>query len=92
MVRSRNFEATWQPGERPVDAVNLIYAELAFPREKVREALMSDAPPDVKKNAYYLAHYIRMQVDELKAIAAEIDVDYQAAETPEEPSPSEDPQ
>lgn len=76
--------------ERPVDSVESIYSELAFPLERIRQALCASGSDEEKKNAYYLAHYVRTQLDELKTIAAEIDREYRVADSAAAPKPAPD--
>jgi hypothetical protein len=59
-----------------VDSVNFIYSELDFPLERIRQVLDAGGSDDERKNAYYLAKYVRAQLDELGTIAVEIDDKY----------------
>jgi hypothetical protein len=75
--------------ERPVDSVDWIYSELPFPLEKIRTSLRNGSMEE-KRNAYYLAHFVRTQLDELKTIAAEIDAEYRVAESAPAAEPASD--
>jgi hypothetical protein len=72
--------------------VDWIYSELAFPLAKVRQALdeRSSSNEDEKRNAYCLAHFVRLRFDELKGIAAELDADYQLVTSAPLPAPTSD--
>jgi len=76
--------------ERPVDSVDWIYSELAFPLERIRQSLLGGGSEEEKKNAYYLAQFVRTQFDELKTIAAEIDAEYRVVESAPAAEPASD--
>jgi hypothetical protein len=86
------FRRALDARERPSDSVDWIYSELAFPLAKVRQALdeRSSSNEDEKRNAYCLAHFVRLRFDELKGIAAELDADYQLVTSAPLPAPTSD--